>query len=127
MGQIARPMTRPNIIIRAYQELVKGLEDEQALAQYMDDKVRRRRTSQMRAREQPQNTCCCCDANRMDVVVLEVSYSQQDGKDLQKLASDCILRSNGDVKAVIGVDINYGQESSTVSLWRPNHVEEEGE
>jgi len=58
-------------------------------------------------------------------VVLEVSYSQ-DGKDLKKLASDYILRSNGDIKAVIGVDINYGEES-TVSLWRPSYVEEEGE
>lgn len=58
-------------------------------------------------------------------VVLEVSYSQ-DGKNLKKLASDYILRSNGDIKAVIGVDINYGKES-TVSLWRPNYVQEEGE
>ncbi|KAK3364400.1 hypothetical protein B0T25DRAFT_62924 [Lasiosphaeria hispida] len=58
-------------------------------------------------------------------VVLEVSYSQ-DGRDLKKLASDYILRSNGDIKAVIGVDINYGRES-TASLWRPNYVEEEGE
>jgi len=58
-------------------------------------------------------------------VVLEVSYSQ-DGKDLKKLSSDYILRSNGDIKAVVGVDINYGEES-TVSLWRPNYVEEDGE
>ena len=58
-------------------------------------------------------------------VVLEVSYSQ-DGKNLKKLAWDYILRSNGDIKAVIGVDINYGKES-TVSLWRPNYVKEKGE
>lgn len=58
-------------------------------------------------------------------VVLEVSYSQ-DGKNLKKLASDYILRSNGGIKAIIGIDINCEKES-TVSLWRPNYVEEEGE
>ncbi|KAK3349832.1 hypothetical protein B0T25DRAFT_570439 [Lasiosphaeria hispida] len=58
-------------------------------------------------------------------VVLEVSYSQ-DGKNLKKLARDYILRSNGDIKAVIGVDINYGKES-TLSLWRPNYVKEKDE
>lgn len=39
-------------------------------------------------------------------VVVEVSYSQE-GKSLRKLAQDYILYSNGDIKAVIGVDINY--------------------
>jgi hypothetical protein len=57
--------------------------------------------------------------------VLEVSYSQ-DGKDLRKLASDYILGSNGDIKAVIGIDINYGK-ASTVSLWRPNYIKEAGQ
>ncbi|KAK0655467.1 hypothetical protein B0T16DRAFT_397050 [Cercophora newfieldiana] len=57
-------------------------------------------------------------------VVFEVSCSQ-DGKDLKKLASDYILRSNGDIKAVVGIDIN--DEVSTVSLWRPYYVKEEGE
>src|SRR3569833_696272 len=58
-------------------------------------------------------------------VVLEVSYSQ-DGKDLRKLAADYILGSNGDIKAVIGIDINCGKDS-TVSLWRPRYVREDGE
>jgi len=58
-------------------------------------------------------------------VVLEVSYSQ-DGKILRKLASDYILRSNGDIKSVIGLDINYVR-ASTVSLWRPNYIREDGE
>lgn len=59
-------------------------------------------------------------------VVLEVSYSQ-DGKDLDKLAWDYIQYSNGDIKVVIGLDINYGSAPSTVSLWRPKFVREEGE
>ncbi|KAK0624085.1 hypothetical protein B0T14DRAFT_565391 [Immersiella caudata] len=58
-------------------------------------------------------------------VVLEVSYAQ-DGKNLKNLAYDYILRSNGDIKVVIGVDINNGKET-TVSLWRPNYVKEEDE
>ena len=53
-------------------------------------------------------------------VVLEVSYSQ-DGMNLKKLASGYILRSSGDIKAVIGLDIEYGKVS-TVSLWRPHYT-----
>lgn len=58
-------------------------------------------------------------------VVLEISYLQ-DGKNLKKLAWDYILRSNGDIKAIIGIDINDGEES-TLPLWRSNYIEEEGE
>jgi hypothetical protein len=54
-------------------------------------------------------------------VVLEVSYSQ-DGKNLRKLAQDYILYSNGDIKVVVGMDINYGGRDSTVSLWRPKYT-----
>lgn len=39
-------------------------------------------------------------------VVLEIAYLQ-DSKNLRKLASDYKLRSNGDIKAVISLDINY--------------------
>jgi hypothetical protein len=55
-------------------------------------------------------------------VVIEVSYTQ-DGKNLRKLARDYIWGSNGDIKVVIGIDINYGRES-TVLLWRPKYVRE---
>lgn len=59
-------------------------------------------------------------------VVLEVSYSQ-DGKDLKNLAWEYIQHSNGDIKAVIGIDINYGAKPSTVSLWRSEYTQEDGE
>jgi len=59
-------------------------------------------------------------------VVLEVSYTQ-DGKNLENLAWDYIQYSNGDVKAVIGIDIKYGSKESTVSLWRPFYVQEDSE
>lgn len=59
-------------------------------------------------------------------VVVEISYSQ-DGKDLEKLAWEYIQHSNGDIKAVVGIDINYGVKPSTVSLWQPEYAQEEGE
>ncbi|GKU13011.1 unnamed protein product [Fusarium langsethiae] len=57
-------------------------------------------------------------------IVVEVSYSQ-DGKDLRRLAQDYILYSNGDIKLVIGVDLNYRGKPSTVSLWRPKFTKSE--
>ncbi|PTU21997.1 hypothetical protein P175DRAFT_0492608 [Aspergillus ochraceoroseus IBT 24754] len=60
-------------------------------------------------------------------VVVEISYSQN-GKDLKKLAWDYIVHSNGDIKVVVGIDINYGgMQDSTLSMWRPSYVHEEGE
>ncbi|KAL0930285.1 uncharacterized protein CTRU02_212489 [Colletotrichum truncatum] len=59
-------------------------------------------------------------------VVLEVSYSQ-DGKNLKRLAWDYIQHSNGDIKAVIGLDVNHGVKPSTVSLWRPEYTRDDGE
>lgn len=57
-------------------------------------------------------------------VVIEVSYSQ-DGKDLEKLAWEFIWRSNGDIKAVVGFDLNQ-TKASTVSLWRPTYTTRRG-
>lgn len=51
-------------------------------------------------------------------VVIEVSYSQ-DGKQLSKIAKQYIHYTDGNIKAVICLDINYGNTQSTVSLWRP--------
>jgi len=59
-------------------------------------------------------------------VVLEISCSPN-RKDLRKRAWDYIQYSNGDIKAVIGFAFNYGEGESTVSLWRPAFVREEGE
>lgn len=50
-------------------------------------------------------------------VVIEVSYSQ-DGKQLSSLAKQYINYSDGNIKAVICVDINYGRQESTISLWK---------
>ncbi|RYO76470.1 hypothetical protein DL766_010157 [Monosporascus sp. MC13-8B] len=59
-------------------------------------------------------------------LVVEISYSQ-DGKDLDKLAWQYIQGSNGNIKAVIGIDISYGAKASTVSIWRPCYYREEGD
>ncbi|KAL7790867.1 hypothetical protein V8C37DRAFT_383475 [Trichoderma ceciliae] len=59
-------------------------------------------------------------------VVVEVSYSQN-GKMLQKLAQDYILNSDGEIRAVIGIDINPRGKESTISLWRARFTLQEGE
>lgn len=54
-------------------------------------------------------------------VVLEVSYSQK-RKDLPKLADNYIVDSEGSIKVVIGLDIEYrGSRKATVSIWRPKY------
>lgn len=58
-------------------------------------------------------------------LVIEISYSH-DGKDLHALARDYILHSNGDIKTVVGIDINQRRES-TVSVWRPEYSCQEGD
>jgi hypothetical protein len=61
------------------------------------------------------------------IVVLEISYSQA-RKRLRKLAQDYILYSNGNIKLVIGIDINYKNKESqeaTVSLWRPKYTRQD--
>ncbi|KAF5244006.1 hypothetical protein FANTH_7919 [Fusarium anthophilum] len=49
-------------------------------------------------------------------VAFEVSYSQ-DGKKLTRIAKEYINYSNGNIKAVVCIDINNATES-TVSLWK---------
>jgi hypothetical protein len=51
-------------------------------------------------------------------VVIEVSYSQK-RVDLPRLADDYILGSNGNIRVVIGLDINYRGKMATLSVWRP--------
>ncbi|RYC82209.1 hypothetical protein BFJ63_vAg14917 [Fusarium oxysporum f. sp. narcissi] len=51
-------------------------------------------------------------------LVFEVSYSQ-DGKKLPSLAKQYIYHTDGNIKAVICIDINYGNDQSTISLWKP--------
>lgn len=58
-------------------------------------------------------------------VVLEVSYSRNEK--LEKLAWEYIIKSNGNIKAVIGINVKYDGKESTVSLWRPAYLQEEGE
>jgi hypothetical protein len=55
-------------------------------------------------------------------VVLEVSYSQK-RKDLPRLAHDYIVQSNGNIKIVVGLDIEYqGSKKATLSVWRAQVV-----
>jgi hypothetical protein len=52
-------------------------------------------------------------------VILEISYSQKK-KDLSRLANEYILGSDADIRAVIGIDVEYkGSKKASVSVWRP--------
>jgi hypothetical protein len=54
-------------------------------------------------------------------VIIEVSYSQK-RMDLARLADDYILGSDGNIRVVIGLDINYRGKMATLSIWRPRIV-----
>jgi hypothetical protein len=51
-------------------------------------------------------------------VVIEVSYSQK-RKDLPYLADNYILGSNGNIRVVIRLDVEYRGKMATLSIWRP--------
>lgn len=60
-------------------------------------------------------------------VVIEVSYSQK-RSDLARLADDYILGSNGSIRLVIGIDIDYNDKRASLSMWQPRfQVNDAGE
>jgi hypothetical protein len=64
---------------------------------------------------------------RYPCLVIETSFSQK-RKDLERLAEDYILGSCGNVRMVVGLDIEYrASRMATVSVWVPEEgVEEDG-
>ena len=55
-------------------------------------------------------------------IVIEVSFSQKE-KELKDLAEDYILGSDGNIQAVVGLNIEYKQsKKATFSVWRPQYV-----
>jgi hypothetical protein len=52
-------------------------------------------------------------------VLIEISYSQK-RKDLSRLADNYIIGSDGNIKVVVGLDIEYrGTQTASLSIWRP--------
>ena len=52
-------------------------------------------------------------------MLIEISYSQK-RKDLSRLANNYIIGSDGNIKAVVGLDIEYqGTRTASLSIWRP--------
>jgi hypothetical protein len=65
---------------------------------------------------------------KMPGVILEISYSQN-RKDVRRLADWCSVASNGDVRVVLGFDIEYNQKDAkdvskeaVFTVWRPEEV-----
>jgi hypothetical protein len=59
-------------------------------------------------------------------VVLEVSYSQK-RKDLRHLADDYILGGDENIRAVLGLDVEYNGRIAVLSMWRPGiEIDEDG-
>lgn len=59
--------------------------------------------------------------------MIEVSYSQIP-KTIPYLVDNYILCSNGNIKAVVGLDVDYKTKKGTVSVWRPQlSTTEEGQ
>jgi hypothetical protein len=51
-------------------------------------------------------------------IVIEVSYSQKK-KDLPYLADDYILRSDGGIKVMVGIDLDYRKSKrASISIWQ---------
>lgn len=72
-------------------------------------------------RHEPDSSFHHSDAQYPGVVV-EVSYSQK-RKDLARLADAYILGSNGNIRVVVGLDIEYrGTKKATISVWRPQYT-----
>ena len=51
-------------------------------------------------------------------VIIEISYLQK-RKDLSHLADDYILGSDGNIHAVVGLDVDYKGNLGSLSVWRP--------
>ncbi|TKA72912.1 hypothetical protein B0A49_08440 [Cryomyces minteri] len=69
------------------------------------------------------------ERNKYPGVIIEVSYAQK-RKALRKLAKQYILQSEGSIRVVVGLDIDYGRPSkrATLSVWRPDlHTSEDGQ
>ncbi len=54
-------------------------------------------------------------------VVIEVSYSQKT-KALPRLADNYILETDGNIRVVVGLDLDYNTKKATVSMWRPQYL-----
>lgn len=71
-------------------------------------------------RRQPDAIFKHCDAHWPGVII-EVSCSQKT-KAIPHLADDYILETNGSVRVVVGLDIDYKTKKGTISMWRPGYV-----
>ena len=57
-------------------------------------------------------------------VIIEVSYSQKT-RAIPHLADEYILETDGSVRVVVGLDIDYKTKKGTASMWRPHYIRNE--
>lgn len=56
-------------------------------------------------------------------IIIEVSFSQKE-RELNDLAEDYILGSDGNIRVVVGLNIEYTQsKKATFSVWQPQYIE----
>lgn len=63
---------------------------------------------------------------RFPGTLVEVMYSQNEN-DVDKRAWQYIQATEGAIKVVIGISINCSGKPSTLTVWRPDRFQEEGE
>lgn len=118
-------------IITQFNELVKSF--PQPARKYLEG-VRHCGTTDVRLCHQPPNGRWSFAKRSPDVsfrhlkekypsVIVEVSYSQQ-RKNLERLADNYIVVSEGDVAVVIGIDLEYRGIEARIMMWRPRIVKE---
>lgn len=60
-------------------------------------------------------------------IVIETSYSQK-AESVEKRADEYVMMSNGNIRMVIGFDVEYrpnNQRVDTISIWRPMHGQDQ--
>jgi hypothetical protein len=63
---------------------------------------------------------------RFPGVIIEVCYAQK-GRQINSIADDYILCSDGSINVVVCLDIDYrGSKKATLSIWRPEIILRDG-
>ncbi|EKV12619.1 hypothetical protein PDIG_42200 [Penicillium digitatum PHI26] len=121
----AQPWWRHRLVQDDYTEVLRVLDGDEILRGYVEDKVRLDydpfRGEQTRSERNP-DASFKHEKAKYPGVIIEVCYSQK-FRAAADLADDYILDTNGNVKLVIALNIEYrGSKKATLSIWRPEDI-----